>query len=121
MNKIIQNKRIITFVLLLLGLPVIFIAANSVQNYLSQATLENATLTLPTTMTTQVGQEFDLPLFLNTDGAAVRGVDISILFDHTRLTLMTVVPTAQSTTPFKTFTPLTSGNTFASAEVVTSD
>ncbi|MFA5136636.1 MAG: hypothetical protein WC489_04550 [Patescibacteria group bacterium] len=60
---------------------------------------------------------FATQIVLNSDNAMVRGTDVKIAFDQSKLELIRVMPWAKQTTSLKTFTPL-NNNSFDYAEVV---
>jgi hypothetical protein len=54
---------------------------------------------------------------LNTGGSSIRGVDIRMSYDKTKLKVISVAPAATGTT-LQTFAPITSANAFDQAKVV---
>ena len=78
-----------------------------------------ATLSLMTPISTPVaGQDFTVPIFLDTGGKNIRGVDLVITFEPNFLTLKDVAADAQTTTTLKTFAPIDTSNNFDKARVI---
>ncbi len=78
---------------------------------------ENSSLSLPSNKTVDVGEEFDLPVMVNTDSKSIIAVDVVINFDKNYLELVDVTPNPQ-TGSLETFMPLDSSGNFKSTDVV---
>jgi hypothetical protein len=66
---------------------------------------------------TKMAGEFSTQLILNTDNAQVRGTDVRIQFDRSKLELIRLVPSARQATSLHTYLPLKE-NTFDAERVI---
>ncbi len=66
---------------------------------------------------TKMAGEFSTQLILNTDNAQVRGADVRIQFDRSKLELIRLVPSARQTTSLHAYLPLKE-NTFDVERVI---
>ncbi len=75
----------------------------------------NASLSLPSSQTITVNQEFSVPVMLNTDGVEIIGADVVLNFDKNYLELTNVSTGPNS--PFGTHLPVDSNGNFAASTV----
>ena len=108
-------------ILLVAGIAVaLYLALNRVKFQNKAAAPKTATLSLSSSPTSvNVGQNFTVTVTLNTGGAAIRGGDIRMSYDKTKVSPTAITTTATGTT-LNTFAPITANNTFDSAKVITS-
>lgn len=99
---------ILIFGIILVFLPTHVLAANGA----------NAGLTMPASINAQENQTFNVPITINTDGADIRGVDVFISFDTSKLQLTAITPTASSSTSLKTFVPVNSDGSFNASQQI---
>lgn len=82
---------------------------------------ESASLTLPSKITVNPGDQFDVPIFVDTDGASISGLDVVLDFSAAldTLSLVAIESTASSTTSLRTFAPVDANGVFDTAKVIT--
>lgn len=90
-----------------------------------KAVAYNATLSIipETAGSAYLGSNYTVSVTLNTDNAKIRGTDIKIHFDQTKLKLVSILPIANqngANTSLKTFLPLNESNQFDSNTVIDS-
>jgi len=71
-----------------------------------------------TSLTVYPGQKLTTSIKISTDNQEIRAVDIVLQFPQDKLSLVSIEPTAQNTTSFKTFLPIKSDGSFDMAKVV---
>ena len=76
-----------------------------------------ANLSLPFSGSPQIGEQFNVPVILDTGGADTNGVDVVINFDPTAMTLSSIDPYTIFN-PLKLFTPVNVSQTFDAEGVV---
>lgn len=104
------------FLIAALGAGLQLISAKII--FRNKAASQNATLGLPASLNTKTGESFTVPVALNTAGASIRGVDIKIHFDTSRLIVQSISPIANQNTSLKTFAPINSSNNFDAERVI---
>ncbi len=109
---------LIFFLLLTLGL-----AANQVQKRQlleKKAAGENSSLTLPENLTVNLGEQFTVPVYLDTDNVEIGGVDVILDFsaDMDKISLVGIQPDAQGGAFLKTFIPVDASGNFDALMVV---
>jgi hypothetical protein len=114
-----NSKRLIALVVLILAVPLTILLVRTVQEVRQRAAGgANASLTMPTTISQSVALNFNVPITLSTDGVGIRGVDVVLNFDKTKLQVVSVTPNAQAATSLKSFAPVTSTGSFDTARVI---
>jgi len=80
----------------------------------------NASLTVPDSVTVNPGDQFDVPILVDTDGAAISGVDVALDFADAlgTLSLVAIDPVAQATTSFGTFAPVNADGALDTVAVI---
>jgi regulation of enolase protein 1 (concanavalin A-like superfamily) len=78
----------------------------------------NATIRVGGVNTVAPNQTFTIPVSINTDNQTISSADVLISYDRNYLILTAITPVANTTTPLKTFVPVTTSNTFDTAQVV---
>lgn len=115
------NKKwlsLISLILLLVGLTIAAFLVEKPQLYEKKAVGENSSLTLPSNLNVYLGQDLTVPVMVNTAGADIGGIDISLVFPNDKLNLLEIKPEAQTTTVFKTFLPVDSNGSFNKEAVI---
>lgn len=87
-------------------------------NLVKRAAAPTASLALTGSYSVNIGDEFTVPLNLNTDNNQIWGTDIRIIFDKDKLQLTALNPLARQNSTLKTFAPIDSGNNFNSTSVL---
>ncbi len=114
------NKKIITVVSLVflwVGLLVFSKAVKKQQELRPKAGGGNASLSLFSSRTVNINEEFNLPVMLNTDGETVVAVDVVITFNPNHLELTDIIPHPESGS-LEIFMPLDSNGNFKTQEVI---
>lgn len=117
-----KKNLILALVTATLLLTTLFIAALSplrrffLRPKAANGTLASLSLNLnptPSPYLANPNTNISLPIYLNTDGASIQGVDVAISYDSTILTLVSIDPEPTILgTPLKTFSPTTSTGVF---------
>ncbi|KKU92060.1 MAG: Repeat-containing protein [Microgenomates group bacterium GW2011_GWA1_48_10] len=106
----------LVILLLLLALPLLLLALNSKTNLLGLAGASANLAVYPATQANVVvGDPVSFTVSLTTGGASVRGADVIINYDKTKLALVDITPNDAS---FKTFGPQTAGGVFDASRVI---
>lgn len=113
-----QLFHIFVAIALVLALPLTLFVGKKVNEYRSRAAGENARLSMPATINVSGLQEFEVPITLNTGGTAIRGVDIVLQFDRTKLRVTSISKDAAATTSLNAFVPVSSDDTMDDAIVM---
>lgn len=111
------TKNVIMLVSALVGVAISVVSVKATQVFFSRALGNTPTLKLPSSVVVNPNSSFSVPIELNTDGVNVVGVDVSLSFDPTKISLESISPLASSTN-FKHFGPLDESGNFNSSGVV---
>ncbi len=84
--------------------------ANRTQRINSEASSFNTRLSLPATSTATVNQTLSLPVMLNTGTAQIRGADVVLQYDKTKLSLKSITPSLSSSS--FTYLPINTSHLF---------
>jgi hypothetical protein len=87
------------------------------QNITKKASGGQGSLSLPAQRNVEVGNEFSLPVMLDTDGESITAVDVVINFNRSDLELTDISPRVKIGS-LETFMPLDSGGSFRRQEVI---
>ncbi|MCL4366621.1 DUF5060 domain-containing protein, partial [Patescibacteria group bacterium] len=109
-------KNISRTIALVTGLLLFMVAGNSYQAQAAGGA--NSSVTLPASVAVPPGQNFTVPVTINTDGVGIRGVDVILNFDTSKLSLVSITPTVSGTS-LSTVIPVDSNGNFNSAQVIT--
>jgi len=120
MNEKLMKKRVLfstlSLLILSLGLAVGMILVKQKQMPPKKAAGgANASLSLPSSQTITVNQEFSVPVMLNTDGVEIVGANVVLNFATDYLELTNVSPGPNS--PFGTHLPVDSNGNFTASTV----
>ncbi len=77
-----------------------------------------ASLTLSASPAQTIDVPFDMLILLNTDGRAIKKVDVVVDYDPSYLNLVDVIPIANFTTTLKTFMPTKGDDSFDKEKVI---
>ncbi len=119
----LEKRKFLLFLITLFSLlALIFILSQIGERQLieKRAAGENASLTLPSSSSAYLNQEFSVPIFINTDGVGISGVDVLLDFsaDLGKIELVDIFPDAQTTTSLNVFLPIDSFGNFDEARVI---
>jgi hypothetical protein len=118
-----KRRRISSLLIVFLLLFALFLTVELVQRrqlWERKAVGESSSLALPDTLTVNLGEQFVVPVYLNTDNAEIGGVDVVLNFstDMNKISLVNIQPDAQAGTSLKTFIPVDVSGNFDSQAVI---
>lgn len=120
-----EKKKIILggglFLFLIAGLVAGLVLVSQRQIIQKRAGGTNTSLTMPTTINVLTGQNFEVPIFINTDNNNISGVDVVLNYVDGKqmVDLVDIIPNASTATTLKTFIPADANGVFEKQTVIT--
>lgn len=117
-----KNKKILSvvfgLVILLAGLAVALVLVQREQVFKEEAAGGPSITFSQTSLTVNPGQNFTVSLGINTDNIDITAIDAVLEFPKDKLSLVSIIPAAQTTTSLKTFMPVKTDGGFDTNRVV---
>lgn len=117
-----KNKKFLSIVfglvILLAGLAVALVLVQREQIFKEEAAGGPSITFSQTSLTVNPGQNFTVSLGINTDNIDITAIDVVLEFPKDKLSLVSIIPAAQTTTSLKTFMPVKTDGGFDANRVV---
>lgn len=117
-----KNKKFLSvvfgLVILLAGLAVALVLVQREQVFKEEAAGGPSITFSQTSLTVNPGQNFTVSLGINTNNIDITAIDVVLEFPKDKLSLVSIIPAAQTTTSLKTFMPVKADGGFDANRIV---